>query len=179
MKRALHLLGTRILRSRVGVALVLAVLVLGIVTGARVLSGPAETVTTYLPAPPLVASPTPHEDGLLSPNATVSPTLVPDAEPPEAVASAFAAAWVDHEGVSAKEWHSRLARNATAGLARKLSGVDPAGVPADRITGRPAVIPHAATIVDVVIPVDSGRLRLRLIVVDDRWVVDGVDWERA
>jgi hypothetical protein len=179
MKRALHLLVTRVLRSRAGVALALAVLVLVVVAAARALSGPGDTATAHLPVPPLVASGSqPHEDGLLSPAATASPTPIPGAETPEEVARAFAADWLAR-GASAADWHSRLARRATPELARKLSGVDPATVPANRITGDPAVIAHAATIVDVIVPVDSGELRLHLVATSDRWLVDGVDWERA
>jgi hypothetical protein len=67
----------------------------------------------------------------------------------------------------------------TPTLARELSGVDPAGVPASRVTGKPSLIPLGATVADVLIPVDSGTLRLRLVVLEDRWLVDGVDWKRA
>jgi hypothetical protein len=178
MKRALHFLVTRVMRSRTGIALALAVLVLGVVGTTRVLSGPADNPGVRPPAQPLVpSSPMPPEDGLVSPEATVSPTVVPGAQTPETVAGAFAADWVARH-VPADVWHARLAERATPELARKLSGVDPAAVPAERVTGQPVLIPHAATIVDVVIPVDSGKLRLRVIAADDRWLVDGVDWER-
>jgi hypothetical protein len=52
-------------------------------------------------------------------------------------------------------------------------------VPADRIVGKPTVIPHAASLVEATVGVDSGRLRLRLVAPDGKWLVDGVDWERA
>lgn len=179
MKRALHFLVTRGMRSRTGVALALAVLVLGVVATTRALSGPTDNPGVRSPTQPLVPSgPMPPEDGLISPEATVSPTVIPGAQTLETVAGAFAANWVAHHGVPADVWHARLTEHATPELARKLSGVDPAVVPADFVTGKPVLIPHAATIVDVVVPVDSGKLRLRMIAVDDRWLVDGVDWER-
>jgi hypothetical protein len=177
----LHFLVTGILRSRLGVALVLAALVLGVVGVARTLSGPeGNDSTARPPARPLVTvTPTVANDGLLAPGATPSPVRSPGAAAPEAVALAFASDWVAHTGVSMAAWHDRLAARSTARLAAELSGVDPAGVPAGRLTGEPAVIPHAATLVEVVIPVDSGSLRLRLVAPEGRWLVDGVDWERA
>jgi hypothetical protein len=66
----------------------------------------------------------------------------------------------------------------TGALAEKLTDVDPAGVPADRLTGEPAIIPQTESLVEVTIPVDTGRLRLQLVAPDGRWLVDGVDWER-
>ena len=56
--------------------------------------------------------------------------------------------------------------------------MDPEGVPADRIVGRPALMPVGDGLVDAVVTVDTGKLRLRLIAPDGHWLVDGVDWER-
>ena len=181
MGRVLHLLTTGILRSRMGVALLLALVVLLIVGVARALSGPGGTdPIAQPPARPLV-TPTSAiaDDGLLVPAATPSPVRSPGAAAPEAVAKAFASDWVAHTGVSMAAWHSRLREHSTAALAEELSGVDPVIVPADRLTGEPVVIPRASTVVEVVIPVDSGKLRLRLVAPEGRWLVDGVDWERA
>ncbi|HEX6970441.1 MAG TPA: hypothetical protein VF174_16735 [Micromonosporaceae bacterium] len=180
MRAVLRFLATRVLRSRAGLAIVIAALVLGIVTAARMVAGPVGPPPALTPVPPLVATlPAEDDDGLASPDAVASPTSIPGAEPPVAVAVAFAGDWIRHDGVSAAEWHARLAERASTELARKLSGVDPAGVPAERITGEPLVIPHSTALVEVVIPVDSGRLHLRLMAVNDRWLVDGVDWERT
>jgi hypothetical protein len=52
-------------------------------------------------------------------------------------------------------------------------------VPADRIAGDLELIPRGRKYVEVAVPVDSGRLILRLIAPEGRWLVDGVDWERA
>ena len=37
----------------------------------------------------------------------------------------------------------------------------------------------ADTFVEAVIPIDAGVLRLRLVALQGRWLVDGIDWERA
>jgi hypothetical protein len=64
-------------------------------------------------------------------------------------------------------------------LAGELTGVDPAGVPASRVTGKVTLIDHATTFVDASIPVDSGIVTLRLLATAGTWLVDGVDWTRT
>jgi hypothetical protein len=181
MGGALRLLASGLLRSRVGAAVLLAVVVFGIVGVARALSGPADAdpAGARPPARPLVTATSTVDDGPASPAAT--PTLVraPAGSGPDVVAAAFAANWVATAGLSPAAWLNRLRPRMTPTLAQELSGVDPAGVPATRLTGPLSVIPLAATVVDVLIPVDSGMLRLRLVVHEDRWLVDGVDWKRA
>lgn len=182
MRRALQLLANGILRSRVGVAVVLALIVLGIVGVARAFSDGSDGASTLNGAPSslrVIVDPTAGDDGIASPEPPPAPRLRPGTPAPQLVAQAFATAWVKHRGISAEGWHSALLPYCTDDLAQKLSGVDPMIVPADRLAGEPVVIPYAAGIVDVSIPVDSGRLRLRLVAPDGRWLVDGVDWQRA
>jgi hypothetical protein len=69
--------------------------------------------------------------------------------------------------------------HSTEDLTERLAESDPGGVPADRITGDLLMIPRGAEYVEVAVPLDSGRLLLRLIAPEGRWLVDGVDWERA
>jgi hypothetical protein len=95
---------------------------------------------------------------------------------PEAVAYAFASAWVDHKNVSAKAWHDGLLPNATKRLSDELDGVDPEVVPADRVLARPSLVPVSNTVVNAMVSVDSGKLTLRLIAPDGHWLVDGIDW---
>jgi hypothetical protein len=47
------------------------------------------------------------------------------------------------------------------------------------MTGPAVVQNRAAQFVEVTLPVDSGTVRLRLLSTNGRWLVDGVDWERA
>ncbi|MEV4618413.1 hypothetical protein AB0J74_06795 [Asanoa sp. NPDC049573] len=94
------------------------------------------------------------------------------------MAEAFATAWLDREA-SAEAWYSALRPHVTSQLAAKLKDVDPVVVPAERLTGAATVAPQGSGLVEVSYPVDSGTLLLRLVVVDGRWLVDGVDWERA
>lgn len=181
MRRALGFLGSRVLGTRYGIALLLAVVILAIVGLAQLFAGGGQRgigLRDDAGATSTVA-PTAGEDGVVSPPAAVQPVTSPGARPPEGVATAFATAWVSHRGKDSTAWVGGLRPHATRSLVDKLVGVDPAGVPADRITGAAQVIPHGESFVEVAIPVDSGSLRLRLIADGGRWLVDGVDWARG
>ncbi|MFC0533459.1 hypothetical protein [Phytohabitans kaempferiae] len=182
MRRAAQLVARGLLRSRLGVALVLAVVVLGVVGAAKVFSDSADARPGLNGAPDqpiLTVTATIPDDGLASPEPAPSLTVSPGTAVPATVAEAFGRAWVNHRNVTAEAWYAGLLPHCTEGLAEKLAGVDPTGVPADRLTGEPILIPYADKIVEATIRVDSGLLRLRLTAVEGRWLVDGIDWERA
>jgi hypothetical protein len=171
---------TGLFRSRWGVALVIAVLVLAIVGIGRVFSDGAGSGRPPLGAPspePALSVNPDDEDSVISPGPPPSPTTSPGTAQPEAVAYTFASAWVNHENVSAKAWHDKLVPNATKDLSDQLADTDPADVPASRVIGRPELIPVGAGLVDAVVQVDSGKVTLRLVAPDGRWLVDGVDWD--
>ena len=171
---------TGIFRSRWGVALVIVGLVLAIVGIGRIFSdgtGTPPVTRTVPPGPVASIDPSHDDDGVIVNDDPPTPTTSPGTAEPEAVAYAFAAAWVDHKNVSAKTWHNGLVPNATEDLAEELDGVDPADVPADRLIGRPALVPVGDGLVNAIVTVDSGKLTLRLVAPDGRWLVDGVDWD--
>lgn len=185
MRRFLDVIVKRLLRSRAGVAIVLFAIVLLIVGVARGFSGnatdrgPAVTSGAESTVAGPSVDPSYNYDGPVS--SLTPPTLStsPGGALPDAVGYAFAAAWVDHQNVTAATWYGRLLPHATESLAEKLRGVDPVSVPADRLTGEPVVVPYAESVADVTVTVDSGTLRLTLVAPDGRWLVDSVDWERA
>jgi hypothetical protein len=181
VRRAVEFLITRVLRSRIGIALGLAVVILGIVGAARVFSGTTDPVVRPQPAAPIetLAPEAGDDDGLSSAESTPTPSTRPGAAAPAAVAKAFATAWLVHRGISSEQWHAALVPHSTNALAEKLTGVDPAGVPADEMTGEPVVEPKTTTLVEVTVPMNAGRLRLQLVAPDGRWLVDAVDWERS
>jgi hypothetical protein len=182
VRRAIEFLTTRLLRSRLSVALALTVVVFGIVGAARLVSSSSDAGPGLRGAPtqPITTvDPTAGADGAISTGAPPSPTTSPGGVPPDGVARAFAAAWVAHTGVSQQQWHAALLPLSTTALTDKLAGVDPIGVPASRVTGEPIVIPKTAGFVEVTMPVDSGQLRLGLVARDGRWLVDTVDWARG
>jgi hypothetical protein len=172
----------RIFRSRWGVALVIAVLVLAVVGVGRLLSGGSNmaspVVSVGSPAPAISANPS-DDDSIISAEPPPSPTANPGMAEPEAVAYAFAAAWVDHKNVSAKTWHDGILPNATKSLSDELNNVDPADVPASKVVGRPSLVPVGTGLVSAVVTTDSGKLTLRLVAPDKHWLVDGIDWEGA
>ncbi|MEV6341762.1 hypothetical protein [Actinoplanes sp. NPDC051851] len=170
-----------IFRTRWGVALVLAVIVLAIVGIGRVFSD-GESTTPSLglgsPAPAISIDPS-DDDSVVSPETAPTLKTSPGRAQPEAVAYAFASAWVDHKDVTAKKWLNRLQPNATTDLAGQLRGVDPAGVPANQVVGRPSLEPVNDSMANAVVTMDTGKLSLRLVAPDGHWLVDGIDWEAA
>ncbi|MFC7550308.1 hypothetical protein [Plantactinospora sp. GCM10030261] len=181
MRRTIALLINGVLRSRLGVAVALAVVVLGVVGAARLISGPNDerTGVNGQPAGPITTvHPTTGDDGLTSDGGPVSPKAIPGVEPPESVARSFATAWLRRD-LPADRWHTGLAPYATSTLAGRLGETDPAGVPAERLTGYPVLTPQTADLVQVSMPVDTGILHLQLVDADGAWRVDAVDWERA
>jgi hypothetical protein len=79
--------------------------------------------------------------------------------------------------VSAQKWHDGIRPNATQRLADELNDVDPASVPADRLIGRPSLVPAGENLVNAVVTTDSGKLTLKLVAPDEHWLVDGIDWD--
>jgi hypothetical protein len=182
MRRAIETLVISVLRSRLGIALVLAVLILGVVGAARLVSGASgdDAGLSGTPVQPIATvDPTVGDDGILSTEPPPTPRTSPGGAAPEQVAGTFATAWLTHRGVPAKQWYDALRPLSTSGLAQRLDGVDPAGVPADRITGELVVVSRSEEFVEVTVPVDAGTLRLELVAPQGRWLVDAVDWERG
>ncbi|MBM0278964.1 hypothetical protein [Micromonospora tarensis] len=181
MRRALEFLFTRALRSRLGVALVIAVLVLGVLGAARLVSGPldpANGLSSRPNRPITTVDPTAGDDGVLSSAAPRSPVTSPGARTPEQTADRFATAWVGRPGMTAEEWQAGLRPLATPALRDKLAGVEPESVPAEKVAGPPTMREQTATFVELLLPLDAGRLRLELVSSDGGWLVDVLDWER-
>ncbi|MGK5679615.1 hypothetical protein [Actinoplanes sp. URMC 104] len=182
MARSLELGLNRIFRSRWGVAVVLAVIVLGIIGLARLLSDGDDSrpsLGTASPGTTVSADPKEDDSVVNDTEPPPSPSTRPGRAQPEAVAYAFASAWADHQKVTPNAWRDRLLPNSTRKLAGELEGVDPADVPAGRVTGRPSLVPVSATVVNAVVTMDTGKLNLRLVSPDGHWRVDGIDWETA
>jgi hypothetical protein len=162
-------------------ALLLLVVVIGGVTVARLASGPAK-VESVGPAAPVVTSSGPDshlgDDSVATSQSPPAPSSFPGAAPPDAVAVDFTRAWLKTRGVTSADWVRGLKPYATKNLLEKLTGADPASVPATAIRGPAQVQARDSLVTEVSVPVEPGMLRLRLTVVERRWLVDGVDWER-
>jgi hypothetical protein len=182
VRRAIEFLVTRLLRSRLGIALALAVVIAGLVGAARLVSGPGGSDPGLAAAPVSpITTVDPHvgDDGAIATQPPGTPSLSPGAARPEAVARSFTTAYLAHRDTAAEQWLAALRPFSTDGLTAKLTGVDPASVPIDRRTGDPTMIVRSAELVEVTVPVDAGRLLLQLVLVDGRWLVDVLDWERG
>lgn len=179
MPRTLELGLNKIFRSRAGIAIVLFVVVLAVVGIGRLFAGSKnDNPVVGNGSPAAVASINPSDDELAS-EAPPSPSTGPGHAQPEAVAYAFASAWVDHNNITPKAWRDQLLPNSTQKLADELRGVDPAGVPASRVIGRPNVAAVSSSLVNAVVAMDSGKLSLRLVAPEGHWLVDGIDWNPA
>lgn len=182
MRRALEFLFTRVLRSRLGIAVVIAVLVFGVIGAARLVAGPVgpSTGLSNRPREPIsTADPEAGDDGVLSsPPAAVSPKTRPGELSPEKAAGRFTTVWLTGPGSSGDDWQARLRPLSTPALTEKLDSADPESVPARRMTGQVTLRPRTESFVEALIPLDNGQLRLELVAPDGRWLVDAVDWER-
>jgi hypothetical protein len=170
----------RLLANRYGIGLVLAVVLLIVLGVSRLAAGPDSAPVAGPAIEPSVSSvdPTEGDDSVLSPVSPAPPSTSPGAAEPAAVAERFLAAWLKHD-VAGEQWRQSLSPYATDTLLGKLKETDPAGVPADRLTGSVTIVSHDVTFVQANAPVDSGTVRLSVVAKDGRWLVDGVDWDRT
>ncbi|MEU4713822.1 hypothetical protein AB0F73_09255 [Micromonospora purpureochromogenes] len=181
MRRGIEFLVTRVLRSRIGIALAIAVLVFGVIGTARLVSGPADSTSglSSRPREPITTvEPETGDDGIIGTPLPQSPETRPGELTPEQTADRFTSAWLGGPATTTEKWQANLRPLSTVSLTEKLTGVDPTEVPAVRVIGEPTVRPRTEAFVEVLIPLDAGRLRLELVAPDGRWLVDAVDWER-
>ena len=184
MRQILRLIGNRY-GAAASILLVIAVVVLfgKLVGGSRTDTDlgsdqgpPATSISTGVDG---TASPAPDDGLALGPDTSVAPSPSSGAAKAETVAVDFTKAWLNHHGVSAANWHKGVAKYSTKTLAGRLDGVDPGSVPADQMTGPATVAHEEASYVEVTVPLDAGTLVLRMVVLNGRWLVDGVDWRRT
>jgi hypothetical protein len=173
-----------LLRSRTGVALLLAAIVLSAVGIARIFGdGSSSTSTTpsalteQTTSGPSVSFTPGRDDGVISAVPTVTPSVAQGALAPTRVAVAFTANWLKRTR-PAEEWLNALRPHSTQQLIDQLDDVDPQTVPASRISGAATMVTLSETAVQITVPLDSGRLMLRMVGPAGHWFVDGVDWER-
>jgi hypothetical protein len=172
----------RILGSRYGIAVILAVVVLGIVGvtkafisdgTSRVPIGPAVSPIQTAAAPDASLGDDSVDD---PPSSDPQPSLSANGPTAKTVASRFVTAWLKHDGVSGDQWRSSLKPNATASLMDKLKDTDPSEVPADAVVGE-LTVENQGSVAVVTVPVNGGSVQLRVIAAEGRWKVDGIDWD--
>ncbi|MEU4679792.1 hypothetical protein [Micromonospora sp. NPDC023737] len=181
MRRAFEFLVTRVLRSRIGIALALAVVVFGIIGAARLFSGPIDPSLglSNRPTEPITTvDPNAGEDGVIGSEAPPEPVTRPGERTPEQTADRFVTAWLGKPGSTAEQWREDLRPLSTPALTEKLAGAVPQEVRAEQVTDDVTIRPRTETFVEALVPMDTGRLRLELVAPDGQWLVDAVDWEQ-
>lgn len=94
-------------------------------------------------------------------------------------AAAFAAAWA-RPGIDAAGWLEGVRQLCVPRFAEQLRTVDPANLPASRITGPPrATYPVRDGGGQFAIPTDRGTLLVSVADIKGRWLVTGNDFKRA
>jgi hypothetical protein len=168
------------------VALVLAG-VIGAVAGVGALRG-ANAVGSAVsaPGPSVVATPrstvgsrVPVSPSVLPPVVDLTPSSLPVSAAPSpalSVAARWAAAWVNHPpGVTPQKWVDGLRPYTTDEYLGVLTGVDPANIPASRVTGEPRALRVAARSVQVEVPTNALTLNVLVVATEDGWRVAGYD----
>ena len=171
--------------ARLGLtAIFLLALVVGAVAGINAATsarsaGVAVVAGGATPTPPAGRPATAATPTVLPPVAPLTPSSLPLSAAPDpalAVAARWAAAWVDHpQGVSAQQWVDGLRPFTTDEYLGVLVGVDPANIPASRITGESRATKVAARSVQVEVPTNTLTLDVLVVLTDDGWRVAGYD----
>jgi hypothetical protein len=140
-------------------------------TGSRPV--PTTEAATAEPTTPAATIEPPGRDD----HGTTAPA--PPASSAATAAAAFAAAWA-RPSLPAEQWWQTIAPLCETGFAASLRTVDPALVPASRVTGRPVAARAPADGLAVyTVPTDAGALTVTVAVVDGQWLVTGNDFTRA
>jgi hypothetical protein len=120
-------------------------------------------------APPTVLPPVPD----------LVPSSLPLSAAPQAalsVAARWSAAWVNHEpGTTGEQWVAGLRPFTSDEYLGVLAGVDPANIPATKVTGEPRAVRVAARSVQVQVPTDALTLTVLVVSTEDGWRVAGYD----
>lgn len=159
---------------RVAVAAGLLLLILGVVSVARLAGGADRSIDPAAPQATVSLDPSAGDDGEVLP----TPSAYADDVAVLTAARIFTTAWLRRDA-SPSSWHTGVASLSTDTLSASLEGVDPLSVPATRTTAEPTIVRRTDAFAQVSIAVDTGTLVLTLVRPESRWLVDGVDWDRV
>lgn len=140
-------------------------------------TSPTSSASTVEPSS-TPADPGPSADSTTAPAAPVQPSHVPDAtEQALVVAREFMARWVNHPaGMTSQQWAAQLAQYVIPEYRVVLESVDPANIPATRVTGAPVPTTATASVVEADVPTDGGVVHLVVLLQPDRtWLVRSYD----
>ncbi|WP_410623136.1 hypothetical protein [Amycolatopsis sp. cmx-8-4] len=176
-------------RHLVGTLVFLAILVtvLGIVVPKVMGKQPAKasplatgtTTTSVTATQPGVAASVPTSN---LPTRLSQPLVTPTTAAPNGdavrVAKEWAAAWVNHPaGITSAQWLEQLKPFTTEEYLPVMSSVDPANVPATKVTGEPTVGTSYTSSVQLTIPTDGPKLSITVVSTNAGWRV--ADYDQA
>lgn len=164
----------RILGSRYGIAALLLLIVIAVVTIANANSQTNPDGRTNQNGTVDNIEPGASDDGFVPPSPEPHASESSEEVLPQsaiATAAAFAAAWVDTAEVTAQQWYDAVSQYAAPELQTQLKDVDPQQVPATKVEGEPV-----ATTTGVEIDTDQGLLVLRMSEENGNWYVAGIDF---
>ena len=139
-------------------------------------TGPTTSVTV---TPPGVAAPVPTSN---LPTRLSAPLVTPTPVPPNGdalrVAKQWAAAWVNHPaGITSEQWLAQLKPFTTDEYLPVMATVDPANIPATKVTGEPVVSTSYSSSVQLTIPTDGPKLAITVVSTNAGWRV--ADYDQA
>ncbi|MEV7041333.1 hypothetical protein [Amycolatopsis sp. NPDC051061] len=143
-------------------------------------SPPTGTTTTSVTAtaPGVAASvPTSNLPTRLSAPLATPTTAAPNGDAVR-VAKQWAAAWVDHPaGITSEQWLAKLKPFTTEEYLPVMGSVDPANIPATKVTGEPVVGTSYTSSVQLTIPTDGPKLAITVVNTNAGWRV--ADYDQA
>ncbi|HEU5471152.1 MAG TPA: hypothetical protein VFV67_10905 [Actinophytocola sp.] len=134
----------------------------GSTAAAPATTGPAAPPTTTVPQtslPTRISTP------------TQAPTPAPPAPKALEVATQWATAWVNHEGVSTEQWLEGLRAYTTEEQLAVMSSVDPRNIAATAVTGKAVATDSYTSSVDVNVPTNGGTVSILVIATPQGWRV--------
>jgi len=106
------------------------------------------------------------------PSPTQKPTKAPPAADALDVATAWGKAWVDHpKGTTTEKWLDGLRPYTTEEYLVEMSTVDPANIPATKVTGPPVPKQSYTSSVTANLPTDGGTIAITVIDTPQGWRV--------
>ncbi|MGH3624338.1 MAG: hypothetical protein ACRDQ5_21555 [Sciscionella sp.] len=169
LRSPVHLLATVLAVALV--AVVIAVLLPNRPGGGRA-EGSGSTLTTS--ATPTQEQPTESTQQTRLSRPVETPSSAPPAPEALQVAGNWAEAWVNHpNGISNEKWLDGLRPYTTEEYLPVMRSVDPANVPASKVTGAARATSSYTSSAEIVVPTDGGELRLSVIRTPQGWRVAG------
>ncbi|MGE3286066.1 MAG: hypothetical protein AB7J32_08175 [Pseudonocardia sp.] len=138
------------------------------------LGSPAGSGAATSGRPTAAATPT-----ALPPVPALTPTTLPASRAPQEalqVASRWSLAWVrPAPGVTAEQWLDGLRPYTSEEYLGVLAAVDPANIPAHRVTGEPRPVRVSPRSLQVDVPMDALTLRVLVVDTEQGWRVAGYE----